>query len=255
MSAVLPKIKADPVLKRFTCEVERLFPGRLEQVILYGSRARGEARPDSDYDIAVVLHDAAPDRHDDRVDHLVLDLYREFGAEVNAWIFSAPDLAERTLFSHNLRKDGIDLRRWRAADFPPIRESREEYVKAITASLLSFARESLGNATGTARMAMPALAAREAYMAGFNAARALIFERTGKSPKTHNGVNALFNDIARSTPEMTRDLVSFIGEGYRFKAWADYHEGVPTRPDEARHASDAATRLIGSIERLLAEKS
>lgn len=38
----------------------RALPGRVVEVVLFGSRARGEARPDSDYDLAVFL-DAVPD--------------------------------------------------------------------------------------------------------------------------------------------------------------------------------------------------
>jgi len=34
----------DPILKRVTSELEQLYGARLERAILYGSRARGDAR-------------------------------------------------------------------------------------------------------------------------------------------------------------------------------------------------------------------
>ena len=34
-----------------------LYGKRLERAVLYGSHARGDAGPESDYDIAVFLHD------------------------------------------------------------------------------------------------------------------------------------------------------------------------------------------------------
>jgi predicted nucleotidyltransferase len=46
--------------------VERALPG-VERLILFGSRARGEARPNSDYDIAVILRDLPSRRHVRRV--------------------------------------------------------------------------------------------------------------------------------------------------------------------------------------------
>lgn len=45
----------DPVLDRFRRAVLQLYGDRLERVVLFGSRARGDARPDSDYDVAVFL--------------------------------------------------------------------------------------------------------------------------------------------------------------------------------------------------------
>jgi uncharacterized protein len=46
----------DPVLTRFRTALNALYGDRLERAVLFGSRARGEARPDSDYDVAVFLH-------------------------------------------------------------------------------------------------------------------------------------------------------------------------------------------------------
>jgi len=42
-------------LRKFRRQVEAHFPGRVVDVLLFGSRARGDARPDSDYDVAVFI--------------------------------------------------------------------------------------------------------------------------------------------------------------------------------------------------------
>ncbi len=46
-----------PELEEFVSSVERAYGARLRGIHLFGSRARGNARPDSDYDVAVVLND------------------------------------------------------------------------------------------------------------------------------------------------------------------------------------------------------
>src|ERR1700676_634348 len=47
--------KDDSVLKRFRAALGEAYGDRLERVVLFGSRARGDPRPDSDYDIAVFI--------------------------------------------------------------------------------------------------------------------------------------------------------------------------------------------------------
>ena len=49
--------ETDPVLSGFRQAMRELYGPRIERVVLYGSRARGDAKPDSDYDIAVFLRD------------------------------------------------------------------------------------------------------------------------------------------------------------------------------------------------------
>jgi predicted nucleotidyltransferase len=57
MSGKMPTAIYDPVLKRFRAALDDMYGARLERVVLFGSRARGDAHEDSDYDVAVFLHD------------------------------------------------------------------------------------------------------------------------------------------------------------------------------------------------------
>lgn len=101
---------ADPVLRRFREAVDALYGDRLERAVLYGSRARGEARPGSDYDVAVFLRDM-PDRWADmkRLADLRTHLLGETGEFVHAMPFPAGADQERTPLMHEIRKDGLDL--------------------------------------------------------------------------------------------------------------------------------------------------
>jgi uncharacterized protein len=47
----------DPIIQRFRRVLEDVDGGRLSRIVLFGSRARGEAQTDSDYDVAVFLED------------------------------------------------------------------------------------------------------------------------------------------------------------------------------------------------------
>jgi predicted nucleotidyltransferase len=45
----------DPILTRFRSALLELYGPALDRAVLFGSRARGDATPDSDYDVAVFL--------------------------------------------------------------------------------------------------------------------------------------------------------------------------------------------------------
>jgi predicted nucleotidyltransferase len=45
----------DAVLVRFRMALDEIYGSRIERVVLFGSRVRGEAKADSDYDLAVFL--------------------------------------------------------------------------------------------------------------------------------------------------------------------------------------------------------
>jgi predicted nucleotidyltransferase len=100
----------DPVLVRFREALTETYGNRLERVVLFGSRARGDARPDSDYDVAVFLRDLG-DRHRelDRLAHLSTNLIDETGEVVNAWAYEAGAYNERTPLMREIRLEGVDF--------------------------------------------------------------------------------------------------------------------------------------------------
>ena len=100
----------DPVLARFRVALEAMYGDRLQRIVLYGSRARGDHRPDSDYDLAVFL-----DPLDDRwaeIDRLGL-LRFTFMEETERFFEARPhppgSWANRTPLMHEIRREGIDL--------------------------------------------------------------------------------------------------------------------------------------------------
>lgn len=75
-ATVTDQVLAEPVLSRFRAAVADAYGDRIERVVLFGSRARGGARPDSDYDVAVFLHDMADRwREMDRLADIGTDIF------------------------------------------------------------------------------------------------------------------------------------------------------------------------------------
>ncbi len=97
-------------------------------------------------------------------------------------------------------------------------------------------------------------AARTAYLAAFHAAQALIFDRTSRVLKTHNGVHTEFARLVRNDESFGPTLRVFLSRAYEFKAVADYGVGDRMRatPDEAREAVDEAIRFVALVESKLA---
>src|SRR5471030_1735489 len=100
----------DPTLIRFRKALNEIYGGQIDRVVLFGSRARGDAHADSDYDVAVFLKEL-PDRWKER--HRLADLRVDFlddtGAFFDAKPFSIASYAERTPLMHEIRRDGLDL--------------------------------------------------------------------------------------------------------------------------------------------------
>jgi uncharacterized protein (UPF0332 family) len=97
-------------------------------------------------------------------------------------------------------------------------------------------------------------AARAAYMAGFHAAQAFIFETKGRIYKTHTGVTSEFSRLVKDDARVDDQHRAFLGRTYNLKAIADYRTGPGSHisAEMAREAIDAARRFVESIAGLAA---
>jgi len=100
----------DPVLARFRAALGTTYGDRLRRVVLFGSRARGDARPDSDYDVAVFLKDFS-DRWEeaDRIAGIASDVMDETGMFVHAMPYRESAYEERSPLMGEIRREGRDL--------------------------------------------------------------------------------------------------------------------------------------------------
>lgn len=100
----------DPILLKFRAVLDEVYGERIERVVLYGSRARGDAHPDSDYDVAVFLTDLTDRWNEiDRIAEIETDILCETGAVINALPFRAGAHQDKTPLMHELRREGLDV--------------------------------------------------------------------------------------------------------------------------------------------------
>lgn len=122
-----------------------------------------------------------------------------------------------------------------------------------TRELLDKARDCLSRARIILAAGVGEDAGRDAYLAAFHAAQAVIRVRTGRIAKTHRGVHRLLSDYGRSDPQLDA-LALFLSQAYNLKAVADYElgpgAGVPL--DRASEAIERAEQFIDQIAALLA---
>jgi predicted nucleotidyltransferase len=106
---VMPPIE-DSVLKCFRAALDEIYGDRVERVVLFGSRARGDARTDSDYDVAVFLRNMA-DRWQEvrRIIPIVTDILYEDEVFIHAMPYRAGSYEDRSPLMREIRGEGVDL--------------------------------------------------------------------------------------------------------------------------------------------------
>ncbi|MDE2058762.1 MAG: nucleotidyltransferase domain-containing protein [candidate division NC10 bacterium] len=103
-------VALDPVVQAFASELRARLRHRIRRIVLFGSRARGEARDDSDYDILVVVDQRSPE-----VRPLILEietaLLDDYGALVATVLRTEAewDRAQGLPLARNVALEGITV--------------------------------------------------------------------------------------------------------------------------------------------------
>ncbi len=117
------------------------------------------------------------------------------------------------------------------------------------ALFLEKADKLLAEADTMISVALNDAAGRNAYLAAFHSAQALIVERLGKVTKTHNGVQTEFLRLTKDDARIDGELRLFLSRAYNLKAVADYETGPGSEvsPERASQAVAAAKRFVTQI--------
>ena len=99
------------LLGRCRAEIEKIDPSA--EVILYGSRARGEAEPDSDYDLLVLTDGQVSLKSEDVLRRQLFPIEIETGSVITVFLVKRKDwnsaLYASMPFHKNVENDGIVL--------------------------------------------------------------------------------------------------------------------------------------------------
>lgn len=245
-------LRHDPILREVRRRLAAAYGERVQRVVLFGSRARGEASDESDYDLAVFLrgYDGSWDEVKRLHDIIAHPLLVERGALVSTKPFAADGYLDRTPLMHAIRQDGVDIESGERA-FAHVRTERSPGMQPESREYLALAKTALADAQAALRMGSLRLAGREAYYAILQASRAYIFERTGKISKTHSGTRAVFSDLARAAGDVQPEDAALLGRYYDFKERADYGGPKPLETGQAPGMVAEAERFVATIERHL----
>ena len=106
----MKKIKSDPVLAEVKLRLYETLGDNLERIILFGSRARGDAHKDSDYDVLLLVKKRSREL-ENQVNDIAYEMLDRFGKLVN--IFNSEvAVYEKSKIDPlflNIRREGVLL--------------------------------------------------------------------------------------------------------------------------------------------------
>ena len=222
------------------------LPGQVKDIILFGSKVRGDAHPGSDIDLLVIVHRRTPE-----VDHVVseitADILLEKRIDVSALDFTTDQIAELTAigtpFIRNVADEGIVLKGG------PIVVGKGDPAK-VAQGFIESAHERLRAAKLMRRESLFGEAMSLVYYAFLDAADAALAARSIRT-KSHAGTIDLFSLHFIKPGLVDAKYSGWFKQARKFRLEADYERKRDFTPDQVNEAIDQATEFVGVIENLL----
>ncbi len=203
---------------RYRARVLAALPGQVERIVLFGSRARGDAHAESDWDFAVFLdHEPTADdrKHFSEIDWEIGGAY---GDLVQSHVFAGQKWLASDELACNIRDQGLII-------------YGSDHVPMIERPVLEHARAALAKAeryAGQAAQAVPQAyetVVHNSYYAMFHAARAVLLVVEGSASTNHGRVVETFARMAkRQRGKALGGYAATLKAAYELRIHADYSD-------------------------------
>jgi uncharacterized protein len=240
--------------------VHRHVPAGLVYALLFGSKARGEARPDSDVDVLLIFDELPRDREPQAsiAEDIAADVTREFGLEVSSWSVSLVDLeyGMRTPMLVDAMEDAVPL--WPALTPVPRPPFTPADARRCTGALLQRLVEGSSEAAELRRRGEYASLARRMRDDLTRLCTAGLLLRGETRPRRADVARryrALLADSSDGGVDPLESLLlQWVIRSYG-PSGRDDERPVPHPPVEyaavARYIDELSTRVVGERERLM----
>lgn len=228
---------------------ERLLaalPGQVRDIILFGSKARGDGHPGSDVDLLVVVERRTPEV-DDAISVITADILLDRGVDISALDFTRSEVSEcsaiGTPLMRNVAEEGIVLK----GEAIMVGEGDPS---AVARGFLESAHGRLRSARTLREIGEYGNAMSLVFYAFLDAADAALAARKIRT-KSHAGTISLFGLHFINAGRVDAKYSTWFKRAHKFRLQADYERKRDFSAEDAREAIEQATEFVETIEKLL----
>lgn len=232
-------------LNDFLTRLEKEYADQVRDVILFGSKARGDGHPESDIDLLVVLEKPTKEQTD-RVYDITYDILLDRGIDLATITFSQEEAIRKqelgTPLMRNVAEEGIII----MGEAIVVGEGKPQEVAR---DFLDSAKRRLHSTTVLIEAGEYRDSVSRAYYAFLDAADGALAARR-ITPKSHAGTISLFG-LHFKAGLVDEKYSAWFKKIYKDRLDADYKRDRVFTEEEAREALEQATEFVETVEKLL----
>jgi uncharacterized protein (UPF0332 family) len=235
------------------------FPNEIARVVLFGSKARGDAAPDADLDLLIVVSGADPSflPGGSRWSELGAGAYKvglEYGVYISTIVRQLDQVQKWTPLLDNVRKEGIELWRrpgtertsWLQGGQAGMASSKQEHIEAR----MAVAKDKLRAARKLIEESLYNDAISRAYYAMFYASKVLLLA-LGEDPHKHEGVVSLYGERVVRLGLSDSHYGTILRKAKQLREDADYEDLFRATKEQVEDAIRNAEDFVNQAEKVL----